>query len=478
MWTYIKNLCNNKFIINTGVSLEIMTNIISIILNPIITYYCSGFNLFVCLLSVDSIYHAINFIANNANKNMSESQIMRSNNYVYKVGSLERYSYYAICYICLLFASFFIFNSDLSFINYAICFTLYPHFFNNVICSRFKGMFKKITEAKNNGIKKIIFNQIDKAMKLQHKNEMYEAFNHVDITMFVKNVIATIVIIELRKTSKIYYKIAKYISTYLFGESIKNVTLEDAQKIYDEAVMGKQYDKMTKLMFIQSFIFIHMNNDAGSLMKKINRIKYKLLVMCSLWTVGSFFSNYIRVLIIVTTSLALSFSRNEIIKKESIGSSVLTIICGFASSNAFGLSFANQFAYELLREIFNDIMKTVGYNYVNFKDFSIVVGNWLIATVDKKYIGLTITYIIMSKTSQFAIFIIPLLLHKYIADMKMFIVMYLSIINNRDQLIKLLLFSVSISLIDVTFKTIREIKNKKNNKQIEISYTCPTIDFE
>ena len=70
-------------------------NFLFILTNLLLHYLFSHFNILIIMMTIDNIYLAGNFLKNIFDENISESQIIISNNKLYSIGVIERYT----CYI-------------------------------------------------------------------------------------------------------------------------------------------------------------------------------------------------------------------------------------------------------------------------------------------------------------------------------------------------------------------------------------------
>lgn len=509
-------------------------DIILLFINFLVMYICSGLNLFVGLISIDSIYSAIDFIKNNSNPDLTESQVLVTNYNLYKVATIERSVYYITCQILYSFVTIFIFNSDVILIRYAIGLTLLPYIFNEYIYYKLSKYFEKITYEKNELIRKFCFEQIANTVVhlektylenevIIEKTEIVGALENIEnlkseMGTFIKNVLITLLMIYLRNNSNLYYKIAKYIYKFGYNEMIQRTGIDEAQEIFRDVVRNKKYDQLTKPMFIQSVMYLYWaKEDVGSMKKLLNKFKYRMVVMLTLWTLGSFFSGYVSVIVIflmsfiialtrklpmsenilvpilsnfnMDSSKVLKFVKDKIIKitelkyvdDRTIVAMVATIIAGLFGCGPFLLSFVNQFAgilllnnitFNLIKIIHKKSNKRVKniYHTVKYSKFTSL-----------KYVLLVISYIIFTKISNFSAFLIPIIINFISTDSKIFryiyLLLYVGMMNNRENYIKLLIFGYAMSLVDSIFNTNVPIVTRKDNydeKYLETDYVHPT----
>ena len=483
-------------------------DILLFFLNILVSYICSGLSLMVGLLSIDSIYSAIDFIKNNSDPGLTESQVLVTNNNLYKIPTIERSAYYLSCQLTYSFVTIFIFNSDVTLIKYAIGLTLLPCIFNKIIYTTFFKYFDKLTSEKNELIKKTCFEQIantiihiektyiesDPNGIVVQKSEILNALENLDnikseVGTLIKNILITFLMIYLRKSSKIYYKIAKYIYVYGFKEFIQDITVDKAKELFRDVIQNKKYDQLTKPMFIQSVIYLYWDKkDTGELRKLIQKFKYRIVVMFTIWTLGSFFSGYLTAVVVMVMSLVLTFTRklpmsenmlvpmlsnfnmdssrvlkfmkDKIIKltdlkyfdDRTIVAMSVTIISAIFTSSPFLLSFINQFSgIILLNNItfnFIKILHRKTHKRVQMMCNTIKLNRML----SLKYVLIVLIYLFFTKISTFSAFLLPIVINFISPNSKAFkylyVLLYIGMMNSRENYIKILFFGYIMSLFD------------------------------
>ncbi len=479
--------------------------IILTILNIIIMYLCSNINLFISLITIDSIYNAVDFIKNISDKKLTDSQVVNTSNNLYKIGTIDRYIYYSGTYVIHIFISNLVCNCELIIVRYMIGLTLLPFIFNNIIYKKLNKIFVAIINERTEIIKKIYCTQTANMIiylkkiyfgnnVLLDKQEIINALYNLDnikseIWLFIRTFIIVYVLMYLRKYFRMYYKIAKYIYMYGYGEYVKDITLENAKILFENIINNKKYDQITKPMFIQSMIYLYNEReDNGEFTKFIKQIKYKTCMMFALWTLSSFVPishyKYMRTMTILIMSLGIIFIRksvsgkniilsyiftksinifnkNTIISKNvlsnyiddrTIISMLMTAIIGKYTHNAFILSFVNQFSGLLL------------FNILIFNIFRVIYINTYTRIINLvkdmhynylniiKYLSIVITYYVFmySNYSHYTIFMLPTIIN-FIPRSKMFKYLYpllfIGIINDNHY-IKLFLLAYILAIVD------------------------------
>ena len=478
----------------------------------IIVKICSDAPYIATPITIDGMYYAIDFIKNNIVKNtiteysMTESQILMECNNLYNVEILERYLFYFGLYALYMFITYFIFNFPLGLLRYLFAILLIPSIFNNYVHKYLHKIFSKFTHEKKEFIKKLCFDQVAnilvhlKSKFLNDKNitkqDILLELNKInsfedEIYKFGKNVLITLFILHMRKTSVVYYKAIKYIYKMTVGEEIHNMTVDESKKMLQNMLNDKKYEQLTKPMFIQAMIYLYCENDSGSAQKYINMFKYDIASITTLWAFGDFFTYYSKLFVILSISTLLFVGRiwkSRDIQKtyRFIASTISTCAATYITFNSLLLSIVNVFFGNI---IFNKFVRNVAYAaYVLLKNkivkiFKITHRN--VTTIMKYIVFATLyrlCYIHNLPTYIFPIFCSYMDTDKYLNTL-----MYVGFVNNCDNYLKILAYSYILACIDniktsdfsiedyvnpfttltyeMSFNEIIEDENKENNKE-------------
>jgi hypothetical protein len=283
---------------------------------------------------------------------------------------------------------------------------------------------------------------------------------------------------------------------------IQRTGIDEAKEIFRDVVRNKKYDQLTKPMFIQSVMYLYWEKeDEGAMKKLLNKFKYRVVVMLTLWTIGSFFSGYMSMVVIfimsfiitltrklpmsenilipilsnfnMDSSKVLKFVKEKIVKitelkyadDRTIVAMIATILAGLFGCGSFLLSFVNQFSgILLLNNVTFNLIKIIHkksnkrakniYHTIKYSKFTSL-----------KYVLLVISYIIFTKISIFSAFLIPIIINFISTDSKIFkyiyLLLYVGMMNNRENYIKLLIFGYIMSLVDSIFNTNIPLVTKK-----------------
>ena len=113
----------------------------------------TGYNFFLKMITLDSLFNAIHFLGTYGNKNLSDSQIVLKSNSLYTGSLLDRYIYYSIIFSLYKIICMFLWRSE-SFILYFMgIMTIVPYIMNGILNSK---IFNVIKEKKELLIKIVI----------------------------------------------------------------------------------------------------------------------------------------------------------------------------------------------------------------------------------------------------------------------------------------------------------------------------------
>ena len=509
-------------------------NIFLLLINIFVSYMKIELLLFFQFFAQDALLLAIDFIKHNSDKNCTESQVLQKYNDMYKVGTFERYVYYFICQIIYSYLTFFILNTDVLVIKFLFLMTSIPIIFNDVIYKTFKTKFDKFVIEKNELIKKICFEQIANGIikvektylendSVINKAEIIIALNNFDniqsqIGAFSLNVLATFALIKARNYSRPLYKALKYAYKYFCNEYIREMTTDEAKQMFRNIVINKQYDQLTKPMFIQAMIYLYCSKDDTHYFKKmLNKINYRICVACTLWTFGMWFNGITSLIIILISSLLISISRklplsenviipylskhniktgkiiryieskitkladNKYIDDRTLISFIMTILLSIYSCDSLFLSIINQFSgILLLNNVSFNITKII-YNKTNKK--MIELYNVIKSTkyLSLKYLSIIGLFVLFTKISKNYAFIVPIVTHFYSYNNPSFRYiypfLYVGMMNNKTNYLKIIIFAYLMSLIN-KFIDMYRTESHDDNKQDEKSQNNTIIPYQ
>lgn len=463
-------------------------NLLMLVVNIWMIYQ---FSLNLCtLIYIDSIYYVIDFIRNIFNEKISDKQVLINNDELYKTDSLNRYFYYLLLSVTHTYLKYFVFNTDILFLKYIFGLLIVPFIFNNYIYPKLSHIFAKLTIKKNRLIKKICSEQIACAiiqlnklymvnMDLIDKGQLVDKLTSVTdiqthIYTFIKNTLATVLMMKLRKSSTIYYKLTKYAYMYNSGDYLQNISLDEAKKIYMDTIKFKRYEEMAKPMFIQSVIYLYYSQNTSKYFETlVLYLRYKFVICVSLLTIASFITgSQYKILAILAGSLFINFTRRLPLRRDvyatklfkflrcdglskylddrDVFALIATIASGFITDKTVFMSAINQFAGILfVNDVMHNVVKLL-YKYVQKKIPVILLHTHYDNTTIVKYICVILCHVFFSRYNLpyiYTIHILPCFIldidvHRYIYPMMM------SGLANNDNIFKLVLFGYILGIID------------------------------
>lgn len=472
-----------------------MNIIINTLLFLFITYFINIYNTLLLFISIDNFAFALDFIINiSKSKYITTNdykEIIINNNKLYLGNIFERYIYYiGLCIIYNLIYFFVISNNIL--IKYIFCILIIPDIYN-YIYETYEEYFTKIYIYKNYIIKIFLADQVTNIIKFLSKKYIDDIIidkEHIKITLietdtliseiylFIKNFLIVLLMMYFRSKSIFYYKIVKYIYIYNSGNYyIANINLETCKENLKQIIKEKNYTKLNEPQIIQSMLYLYYSKKDDKFDMFINKFNYNIIEFFTLWTIGSFFNDYTRLIILIIFWIGFSLKNNKIrefnkdlVKKYVIPIYLTLFVTIFFNSNIIVQSFIIQFSNPL---IFNRITKSF-FNtiYNNFYN-NIILNRMLIFNTlhqniipfAKYYLFAFILKYILYKnkiqyihyTCLFWMFITNI--DKDLYSKYLYLILYLSIIN-KNNFVKISILCYILSLINNC------IKYKFNNRDI------------
>ncbi len=452
-------------------------------------YVFSQLNIFISMMWMDGIFSALDFFNHCLNTDLTASQALQTNSKIYNVGLIERYAYYIVITLVDFFLKVFVFNNQLTYLKYFIVITMIPTFFNNVTHKYLLLFFQKITFEKNDIMKKIYVEQtanvivqlekiyISEQIMIEKKEIMIALEDltkiKAELPSFIKNTMITMLLIYLRKSSRPYYKTAKWLYVYMVGDYIKDISIDEAKELFKNVIENKKYDYITKPMFIQAMIYLYWEKEnTGELNIFMKKINFKIVAAIAFWTLGSFFTGFLTTIIILICSFGLIYAKKYPLEKNiiltkimnntsykifsyvddsTIISTLSTIIVGLLTNNSLFISFINQFAGILLINNITFNLTSIIYKNTHHK----LLGFWNDmhhnTNVLSKYLLIVLSYIIFSNITHTVAYVLPLITN-FMDDSKFFKYLYpilfIGSLNCRINYAKLIVLGYVLSLID------------------------------
>lgn len=500
---------------------SVYMNIYNVILACIglgFTYVFPTAGIFLSMLSIDSIYSAVDFVKHSINQELSESMVLETNGNMYKVGIIERYIYYFSAAVVNSFLSAFVFNHYFCFAKHLLIMTMVPVIFNNYTHKLCEPIFDKIISEKNDLIKKVYIEQtaniivqlekiyISETTMLEKKEIMIALEDltkiKAELPSFFKNSLVTLLLIYLRKNSRPYYKTAKWLYVYMAGDYIKDMTGDDAKKLFKDVIQNKKYDQLTKPMFIQALIYLYYEKEnTGEFYTFIKKLRFKLVTFCALWTFGSFFSGYMSVLVILLFSFGLVLTRKyplaknvllpKLINIESyrifdyiddriIVSTILTVIIGIFTKNIMLLSLINQFSGLILINHLSFNFARIVYNNTYYKLIGFFTDMNHDVQIIAKYLLIILSYILFFNITPHVTYFLPIIINFVGISSRFFKYLYpilfIGLVNNNGNYLKLLFLGYVLSAVDniSTLKIKNPMQQIVSNKLINDDYFSNT----
>jgi len=351
----------------------------------IVRFLTPEYNLFLKIITLDSLYSTIHFFKTFINKNIRENQILNLSTSLYKYTVIDRYIYYFCQFIIYKFICYYFWISNLNLLYYGILIFTIPSILNNTLINN---IIRIIRRQKENIIKLVAAKQFALLIKLVAKiylkkdiNVKYREIlpllnNYKDTvnysTEIIKNILIIILLSYLKNYSpNFYYRITKYFYAYKTGDILESYNTESAKTQLIDIINNKEWDNFLKPNIYQAIFYLYqINKEKNDFFRDcIFKFNYQLLKMFTLWTLSSFLNN---IFIIPLVSLFIIIYRNNkiTINFECIKNFICNILIiilgsciGYKYHSYFLTSIICQFGYMTLM---NPITKNI-YKFITKK---------------------------------------------------------------------------------------------------------------
>ena len=480
-----------------------------------ITYFINIYNILLLFISIDNFSYAIDFIINilksKYNKIDNHKQIIIKNNNLYLGTSYEKYVFYIILYIFYNLLYYFVTQNII--IKYCTCFLIIPDIYNQIYL-KYNNYFDIVSSYRNYILKIFLAEQVTNIIKFLSKKYIDDINidkEHIKLTLienemlipetylFIKNFLIVLLMMYFRSKSILYYKIIKYIYIYNSGKYyITNIDLEKCKIDLQQIILEKKYNKLNEPQLIQSMLYLYYSKNDDQFEILTQKLNYNIIEFFTLWTLGSFFNDIYRILILIILWLGFSFSFNlfctdikykdfSIIFYKKFIPIFITISIYLFSSNIIILSFAIQFLNSI---IFNRITKSFYNTIYNNINNSIMKNRIIIFKILHENITPFIKYYLFAFILKYILYKNKIQYIHYTCIFWMFItnidkdlysnylylILYLSVIN-KNNIYKIITLSYILSLInnfikwkinDTNIFTYKDISNNISNHIINL----------
>lgn len=339
------------------------------------------------MVLIDSMTLAIDFIIAFM-KTMNANEIITRNNELYNGSWIDRYIIYFIqSFIANRIGDFFMISNNKYFrlLRTFLNIINIPYLLNKTIESK---IYKIIKKKKEYIIKLIVSKQISGIIKhvsndylderiIIDSKEIIPLFDEYDKVIrnykeVLKNIIIICLFTYLKNYSDLYYKISKLVYNRKSNESIESYNIETSRASIINILKTKQWNKFLELNTFGAIFHIisKSKKDKDFIKKLIIFIKWNLLQMTSLWTIGEFVGNTFAIPICYSILMITKYLKgNEangknkyIISKyeQFISSLCISAFFSFYDIDIFLLSIITQFSrYVIFSKIGISFIKSV-----------------------------------------------------------------------------------------------------------------------
>lgn len=321
------------------------------------------YNLFINLITLDSLYSAYDFVKHYYDKSISESQIILKTSTLYKGSLLDRYIIYVGEYVVYsLLCVFFWQPYFYTVYGLAVLSTL-PVIINKMLDSKH---FNLIRSVKEKIVKTVIAKQftkiiktvsksyLDKDVALKHRELLPLLDNYkgaVDSFLEVlKNGLLVLLLSYLRKSAtKTYYRLTKYFYSYKTGDTLKSFNADSAKKTLLTVIETKDWGQFKKPNVYSAILQLHqMKNEETNVLSQIMfDLNFKLLKMFSIWSLAALAN--LNIIACILSFIILMYRDKKYSLQRLIVENIIIAVSYFAFTESVMItSFVCQFGYNLI----------------------------------------------------------------------------------------------------------------------------------
>ena len=300
-------------------------NMIYISIIIIACFLTPEYNFLLKMITIDSFICAIHFLITYFNKNIMESQIVTHTSTLYVGTLLDRYIYYFLQYMFYKVFCNFLWISGANWLYFLMLTVISPSILNIIIRS---DIFKVVIKKKEDMMKVIIAKQIANSIKFTSKIYLNKNINvkHKELLPILddyekmtdyfgeifKNtlIILLLVYIKNKCSANLYYIIIKNVVGYKTGGMLESFNTESAKTKLNDIVEMKKWEELLKPDIYKAIFHLYQENNENTdcFREVVSIFRLKIVKMCSLWTLSSFFNC---VLIAPSISLLFLLYRNQ-----------------------------------------------------------------------------------------------------------------------------------------------------------------------
>lgn len=365
-----------------------INDICHIVTSSISGFILNSYNLLFTLITLDSIFSAINFLRIFVNSNLTESQIVISSNQLYTSSTIDRYIYYFLTYVTYKTVCTFFWVNECNALYSTCIISTIPLILNKLSNSI---LFFKIMKVKELLVKIIISKIFATIIKAFSKFYLERDINvkHTEILILLddytktigyfiitlKNIIIIIGLSYVKNYSApMYYSIIKYIYNYKTGELLKSYNIESAKHYLISKLENREWNELTKPNTYRAMLYLcQTNNDKSDCLRQIvNEFNYSMIKMFTVWTIAGLFESVYTVPFI--SLCLLLYKKTECMIHQLFIITLATII-SYVFPNYLIISVICQFGANIMFNKLTFIMAKIAFKKIKRLIYKIILNN-------------------------------------------------------------------------------------------------------
>lgn len=326
-----------------------------------------GSNIFIKLITSDSLFCTYRFFRSFVDKNLTESQVISQTRSLYKRSILDRYIFYLLSYLLYKLICGFFWVTDINVVYYAISLLVTPQILNKILIGdlyndikRKKEYIVKMLTAKmfSISIRFLSKTYLDRDVRVKSR-ELIPLLDNYDNTINYilevgKSVGLTFALAYVKKYSpNFYYKIMTYVYNQKTGNMLVSYNEISAKRMLNDIINRKKWDELLKPNVYKAIVSLyHLNADRVDVFKDITiNVNFSILKFVTVWTVASYLETIYIVPILSIFFLCYRKGTtifNDLEAYYRFGVISLGLLAGLATNNILLTSVISQFGYFIL----------------------------------------------------------------------------------------------------------------------------------
>jgi hypothetical protein len=335
-----------------------------------------GGNLFMRLITADSLLCTYRFFRTYVNKNLTESQIVSKTKSLYIRSIFDRYIFYLLCYLVYKLICGFFWVTDLNCLYYIITLVSIPPLLNKLLLGE---IYADIKRRKEHIIKLLAAKMFATAIRFLSKTylnrddkvksrEVFPLLDNYDNTTGYlievgKNVGIMLALTYIKSYSpNFYYRIVTYYYNRRSGNILMSYNELSAKRMLNNIIDQKKWEELLKPnVYKAMFSLYHIESDDMDIFKNLaTNLNFMIFKFGTIWTVATYVGHIYTVPFLSIFFITYRKGKSVLQCAEDyyrIGMIILGFILGYVTDSIVIATIVSQLGYMI---IVNKLTMTLG----------------------------------------------------------------------------------------------------------------------